>query len=221
MKICTLLLSLCLIPASRAQTPILDFQYRNGLCLNRENQQGYNAGYFGECGSIEGMIFPNQMLTPGSRFMGANMRRVDLRKLVAENANFERADLTEAVLSGSEIRGCNFVEARLDGASLDFGSNLESCNLERVRANAASFNSANLRRAKMEGGKFRGSSFRDADLYLADLSFADLRDSDLRGADLGNSDLFGSQLSGSFFNTFTRLPFDRTEAARLGMIFTP
>ncbi|NDG86208.1 MAG: pentapeptide repeat-containing protein, partial [Proteobacteria bacterium] len=129
-----LLLSLCLIPASRAQSPALEFQYRNGICQNQENRQGHNPGHFGECGLIEGMVFPNQILNPGARFMGARMRKIDLRKLSAENANFERADLTEATLSGAELRGCNFTEARLDGSSLDFGSNLESCNFERVRA---------------------------------------------------------------------------------------
>ncbi|MBU6154179.1 MAG: pentapeptide repeat-containing protein [Bdellovibrionales bacterium] len=149
------------------------------------------------------------------------MRKSDLRKLIAENPNFERAELTDAVMSASQIRGCNFTEAWMDGVSLDFGSDLEFCNFERARAMAASFHSANFRRAKMSGAKFRGSTFRDADLYLADLSFADLRDSDLRGADLGTSDLFGAQLSGAFFNFFTRLPFDRGEATRLGMIFTP
>jgi len=204
-----------------AQSTLLGFQYRNGRCLNQENQEGLNTGHFGECGQVDGISLPNQLLQPGARFMGAHLRGTDLRRMVAENANFERSDLRMITLSGADLRGSQFREALLDGALLDFGSNLESCNFEGVLARGANFNSATLRRSRWTGARLQGSGFRDADLYLTDFTFADLRDSDLRGADLTAADLFGAQLSGAFFNPFTRLPFDRSEAYRLGMIFTP
>jgi uncharacterized protein YjbI with pentapeptide repeats len=56
---------------------------------------------------------------------------------------------------------------------------------------------------------YRRSRLRAANLSRADLRHADLADSDLDGADL----------RGARFNVQTRLPFDRDEALRRGMIF--
>jgi uncharacterized protein YjbI with pentapeptide repeats len=174
----------------------------------------------GECGEVSNLTLTSQSFQPGSKFTGARMIRTSLRNLTAENASFYFAQLIQSDLSGARVRGSDFRYARLSGIQAGFGSNFEDCNFEQTEAMGADFNMARFDHARFNGSRFNGSNFRNANFYFADLTFANFEGSDFRGADLSFADLFATRLNGAYYDSFTRLPFDRAEATRQGMIFT-
>jgi uncharacterized protein YjbI with pentapeptide repeats len=179
-----------------------------------------NPGFLGECGYLANAQLPGQMLQPGTRLSGADLTRTNLSNLQAERADFTLTHLAFANLNGSRLRGSRFESARLIALTAGFRTDCEECDFSRAQADQSDFNMASLRRTRFGGARFRGARFRDADFYFADLTFGDFSNADFRGADLWFADLFAADLRGALFNAFTRLPFDRAEAIRRGMIFT-
>jgi uncharacterized protein YjbI with pentapeptide repeats len=212
-------LSLLLISVS-AQANDLGFRLHGYECRNDQGARGMNPGFLGECGYLANAHLPAQTLQPGTRLSGADLTRTNLSNLQAERADFTLANLTFANLNGSRLRGSRFESARLIGLTAGFRTDCEECDFSRVQGDQADFNMASLRRTRFGGARFRGARFRDADFYFADLTFGDFSNADFRGADLWFADLFAADLRGAYFNAFTRLPFERSEAIRRGMIFT-
>jgi uncharacterized protein YjbI with pentapeptide repeats len=211
-------LTLCFTLPSQAND--LGFRLQGYECRNDQGARGMNPGFMGECGYLANAHLPGQMLQPGTRLNGADLTRANLANLMAERTDFTLANLAFANLNGSQLRGSRFDSARLIGITAGFRTNCEECDFTRVQADQADFNMASLRRTRFSGARFRGARFRDADFYFADLTFGDFSNADFRGADLWFADLFAADLRGAYFNSFTRLPFDRAEAVRRGMIFT-
>ncbi len=198
----------------------LGFRLQGYECRNAQGIRGMNPGFLGECGYLSNAHLPGQMLQPGTRLSGADLTRANLSNLQAERADFTLANLAFANLNGSRLRGSRFESARLIGLIAGFRTDCEECDFSRVQGDQADLNMASLRRTRFSGARFRGARFRDADFYFADLTFGDFSNADFRGADLWFADLFAAELRGAYFNSFTRLPFDRAEAVRRGMIFT-
>jgi uncharacterized protein YjbI with pentapeptide repeats len=100
----------------------------------------------------------------------------------------------------------NITYVELEGASLrgaDFTAN--GCYLTEIRR--SDLTGARLAGVRCRGGRFPGS---------------DLTGADLRGADLPSpGTLDGAVVTGARFDARTRLPFDRDEALRRGMVETP
>jgi uncharacterized protein YjbI with pentapeptide repeats len=179
-----------------------------------------NPGFLGECGYLANASLPGQVLQPGTRLSGADLSRAHLANLQAERSDFTLANLAYAQLNGAHLRGSRFESARMIAIAAGFRMECEECDFSRVQGDQADFNMASLRRTRFSGARFRGARFRDADFYFADLTFGDFSNADFRGADLSFADLFAADLQGAWFNAFTRLPFDRAEAVRRGMVPT-
>jgi hypothetical protein len=215
------LASLALSAAHPAFADDQGYRFQGFQCRNPQGLIGFNPAYLGECGNIMGMSFQNRSFTSGTKFMGSRMVRADIQYLVAENADFSFSDLTQSNLSGAHVRGSNFESARMSGIKANFRADFQDCNFSRVYGACSDFNRAQLRHVNFNGANFQNSNFRDADFYFADMTFADFSGSDFRGADLVFADIFATTLTGAIYDSFTRLPFDRAQATRLGMIFYP
>jgi hypothetical protein len=110
----------------------------------------------------------------------------------AECADFRRAfNLTYLYLDKANLRGANFA-----GTPWYLGSITDSDLTGADLSNTS---------GQMD---YRRSRLRGANLLRADLTYGDLTDTDLAGANL----------RGARFSVKTRLPFDRDEAQRRGMI---
>ena len=83
----------------------------------------------------------------------------------------------------------------------------------------ADLHGADLHTADLSGTCLAKANLVEARLDQARLDNADLRGADLRSANLSEARLETANLYGAFFNQKTRLPFDKTEAIRRGMIY--
>jgi len=95
----------------------------------------------------------------------------------------------------------------------------ESEELPRPNLSNADLHGADLRTADLSGSILAKANLSEARLDRAKLNQADLRGADLRSCNLSEARLNGANLYGAFFNQKTRLPFDKAEAIRRGMIF--
>lgn len=95
----------------------------------------------------------------------------------------------------------------------------ESEELPRPNLSNADLHGADLRTADLSGSILAKANLSEARLDRAKLNKADLRGADLRSCNLSEARLNGANLYGAFFNQKTRLPFDKAEAIRRGMIF--
>lgn len=109
----------------------------------------------------------------GREFVGADLRKAQLR-----DASFTRADLTKANFAEADAFRAKFYSANMAGAAFD-----------RARIAEADFTEANL----------TGASFRNADLRGAKLIAADMRGADFTGANLRSADLFRARLGGALW----------------------
>ena len=89
----------------------------------------------------------------------------------------------------------------------------------RPNLTRADLHGADLRTADLRGTILTKANLSEARLDKAKLNRADLRGADLRSCNLSEASLTGANLYGAFFNQKTRLPFDKAEAIRRGMIF--
>lgn len=95
----------------------------------------------------------------------------------------------------------------------------ETEELPRPNLTLADLHGADLRTADLSGSILAKANLSEARLDKAKLNKADLRGADLRSCNLSEAGLNGANLYGAFFNQKTRLPFDKAEALRRGMIF--
>ena len=132
----------------------------------------------------------------GTRFIGAELRRVQLAKAHAEGANFASARLDAADLEGAVLDRAIFRDASLGDARL-VGASLMGADLSRAKIEGADFSQANLSEAVMRGlklavARFDGARFAGADLWGSDLEGMKLPNADFSGADLTQAMLTGS-----------------------------
>ena len=126
-------------------------------------------------------------------FHGLNLRGATFYLSRINEGDFSEAQLPESQFRASSIQGANFISA-----------NLISSDFSAARAASASFFKSNLIGCKCNSADFFATDFREAHLESADFS---------------NSVVAMAHFEGAFFNSFTKLPFSRSEAFRRGMIF--
>ena len=185
-------------PAALAQED-LGFRYREGKCVNADEEEGLNPGYVGECGGLRGVELSRQVLEgldlSGADLHGANLRGTNFKNAILVGAQIRNAHLESADLRGADLRGARLDLSLMVNADLS-GANLEGANLNRTR--------------------FIRSILRDANMVRADA-----RRADFSGADLSFADLTGANLRGAIFDGQTILPatLPRSEAIGRGMRF--
>ena len=139
----------------------------------------------------------------GIRWIGVNLKSV----------NLTRADLEQALLCSANLENARASEARLSGADLSdanlkaciaTGADLSRAVMLRVQADCAVLVGANLARADLSHASLRnaclqnavmnGAKLRDADLWKASLTAADIKGADFTGANLEDACLKGLKL---------------------------
>jgi uncharacterized protein YjbI with pentapeptide repeats len=121
---------------------------------------------FARCSEVK--IDETRIIEFTSQILEADLRGLDLSRLVLPNGVLKNAKLAGAVLE----------DAQLQGASLS----------------GAGFYRANLQRANFAGADLTGCDFREANCQGAVFVNCNLKDADLRGAILRRAVLNGSQL---------------------------
>jgi uncharacterized protein YjbI with pentapeptide repeats len=158
-----------------------------------------------------------------ANFDGATLSAADLRHSRFPFASLVRADLTAALLMNAEFPEANFSEAKLKDV-VARQIQLSQAKLSKVWAEKADFSAALLKGTDFRQAVLRYSNFREADLteaqiVNADLTGTDLRQSRLFGADFSGSNLKDALIQGAYFDESTLLPFSRSEALELGMVW--
>lgn len=195
---------------SQAQMDRADLSYARLASSNLDQASMRNARLVGAQGE-------------NANFDSATLNSADLRQSRFPFASFVRADLSGALLINAEFREANFTEAKLKDV-VARQIQLEQAKLSRIWAEKADFSAAMLKGADLHQAVLRTSNFREADLsnaqiVNADLTGADLRQSRLFGADFSGSNLKDALILGAYFDESTQLPFSRSEALALGMIW--
>lgn len=158
-----------------------------------------------------------------ANFDGTSLNSADFRQSRFPFASFVRADLTSALLMNAEFREANFSEARLKEV-VARQIQLGKAQLSKIWAEKADFSASMLKGADLHQALLRYSNFREADLseaqiVNADLTGTDLRQSRLFGANFSGSNLKDALVLGAYFDERTQLPFSRSEALALGMVW--
>ncbi|HET9239150.1 MAG TPA: pentapeptide repeat-containing protein [Oligoflexus sp.] len=158
-----------------------------------------------------------------ANFDSTTLTSADFRQSRFPFASFVRADLTFALLMNAEFREANFSEAKLKEV-VARQIQLGQAQLSKIWAEKADFSASMLKGADLHQAVLRYSNFREADLseaqiVNADLTGTDLRQSRLFGANFSGSNLKDALVLGAYFDERTQLPFSRSEALALGMIW--
>ncbi len=136
---------------------VWDPQTHTGKCLNKENKEGYNPYYLGQCGDFRGMSIGKYDINgkdiQGSNMDGINLRGVHmngafLRGISAKGTNFSKTQLNGAKFSGADLSGANFIRAELNGAELDY-TNLSGAIFDDAQLHGTQMNNANLSGTKI------------------------------------------------------------------------
>ena len=130
----------------------------------------------------------------GHKFLGRNLRRVDLRVKRAHLAAFAsevvptangdkriRTDLSGANAQGANLSGAWFLECIMRGINFN-NAQLEQARLEDVDLTDATFDGASLTRAELRRANCSNASFKDANLEKATLDQVTLTGANLQGA---------------------------------------
>jgi hypothetical protein len=193
-------------PASAEKKRTLRFKYQDGRCTDGK-ETGHNRRHFGACGQFNRI--PRRLASldgvdlRGSRSFYFAFNRRGGARLRADHAAWTMTHLIRSRLVDS-----SFVEAELIG--------LVSTNSKLHRSK---FTGANLEGARFFYSDLRGASFERARLRAIIAVESNLRGCDFRGADLSDAELQLSPLEGALFDDTTKLPFDRAEAERRGMLW--
>lgn len=159
----------------------------------------------------------------GLRFVGTDLRDVDLSNANLRDAEFTGANLDGTRFDGADLRNARFVGVRLRRTSfarantegISFvGASVSQADVDGVAGRiilhdctGCSLHGIDLHDADLRGSKLVGASLQDAKLAGAHLNDArlvgmsardaDLSRTDLRGADLVGASLRGAKLAGA------------------------
>ena len=114
-------------------------------------------------------------------------------------ANFSSAMINNTEFDGSELQGANFSEVTCVGSIF-----------KQVNARGVQFFNSCLKRTSFNGSILVGTNFAQANLEGVDFSNCSLVGSNLASA---------KTLNKAIFNEYTQLPFETSDALKLGMIF--
>ncbi len=133
--------------------------------------------------------------------------------------DLSRANLTGADLSEAHLNGAELVLAQLSHAELR-KARLAGARLSHANLNGADLKGVDLNGADLSFADLTQTDLRDANLLRANLENADLRAADLRAARMSTARLAHAKLAGALFDESTTLPFERSEALELGLLYT-
>lgn len=179
--------------------PDLSFEDEVEETEMRENVENYPGTITDEDGAAVHNIFSSQKY---NSFYG------DLEGINRPNANFHNRQLPFVNINSSEFRYGNFEMANMVCSSIDH-SNLQGANLRYVDMEYSEITKTNLSGADLSYANLRGCQIRESDFSGADL----------RGADLADCTVHNSKFQEAVFDEHTQLPFDKSQAKRLGMVF--
>ncbi|WP_052423392.1 pentapeptide repeat-containing protein [Nonomuraea candida] len=122
---------------------------------------------------------------------GADLRGLNLDKMVFAGANLAGADLSRvsargAVFSGADLTGANLAGADLTEAGFGYSEMVNGA-IAFTRLGSAMIQPATLTGAAFTGALLRHTSFRECDLAAVDLRGCDLSTLDLKRASLGDA----------------------------------
>lgn len=184
---------------------------RGFRCVNDKDQDGFNAGYLGECGQVSAQEFKSvdarSLFLYGTQAVGTTFRQVDLSGSNVRWANFQKAFFDDgARLESIHISYSDFSDAFLPQLSLAllnvYQSNLQRVNafkvigpqmeLSSVDATGADFSFSSLPQLLCESctfvsAKLDRASWRDSLISNSEFSKAMMGDMVLSGSMIGNS----------------------------------
>jgi uncharacterized protein YjbI with pentapeptide repeats len=193
----------------------LGFRHNNvtGLCTNSMGHVGRNPDFVGECGQVRSKNMSNLKISH------TNLKAIDLSFSNFNNANLSLSDLTHSHLFGTDFHSAN----------------LEQVNMSLSALRKTTFRYANLKdaiimhaiiiRADFVSADLTGAILSDSNILATNFDSANLENADLRNVNfLGNGHFGPSNLEnvifkGAKFNLATKLPFDKQEAIRKGMVY--
>lgn len=150
----------------------------------------------------------------GADLSKVNLRRLPLNGVDLSEAHLERADLSEAILEDANLRsahleGANLREAHLERAFLE-KSNLADASLGFAHLERTNLRKANLKGASLQYTHIEGANLSQAYLSMTCLEYAHLEGANLsgvhlEGANLRCAHLQGSNLSDAILDSATNL----------------
>lgn len=141
------------------------------------------------------------------RFQGVNLAGADLRRLDMRRINFKYANLSRCQLSFANLSNCCLERADLSHA------NLENAQLISVKGLCANLEGANLKNANFEDptgvvkSNMEGVNLKNSCLEGANMAGINLRVSNLKQANMKNCNLRGAVLAGADLEVCTTLLF--------------
>ncbi|OQW52125.1 MAG: hypothetical protein A4S09_08935 [Proteobacteria bacterium SG_bin7] len=188
--IVTKAIGIIILTSSIAASKDLGFRFKDGKCLNDQQQIGLNPGFFGQCSDLRGVVLGRFNLDEidfsGSDFTGADLQKSSLKKSTLEKVNFESANLAGVNFDGAKIKnsnftktnlknsvlsdvapeGCNFTKADFSGLDLTYfspnKSNFLEAKLIKVDASGVDFSKTNLKQADFTAAKLSNANFTEA-----------------------------------------------------------
>jgi len=172
-------------------------------------------------GSCTGCRLPHDLRgrdLHGLRFVGADLRDVDLSRANLRDSEFTGADLDGTRFDDADLRDARFVGVRLHGTSFAranttgvtfVGASVGQAEVDGPAGRlilhdctGCSLRGLDLHGADLRGSRIIGASLGGANLSRAKLSGAQLigisaRDADLSGSDLSGANLIGANLTGA------------------------
>jgi uncharacterized protein YjbI with pentapeptide repeats len=124
----------------------------------------------------------------------AYLRAADLRRAQLQEADLQHAHLQGANLDRAQLRGAYLQHAQLQGADLG-DAELQGANLGEAQLQEANLRSALLRGANLGGAELKVAKLGGAQLQEANLGGAQLQEAWLRRAQLQGADLRRAQLN--------------------------
>jgi hypothetical protein len=153
--------------------------------LANADLQGLNLTNFDFYPSSENIVrMPegiHDVMSIGTNFAGADLRRARLCSANLKGAKFDRANLHSVNFSNAKLLGANFSGATLVRAVF-FKNNLQGSSFTGAFMGEALFDSVDLRGAEFSSSKLDDARFTNADVKGARFSGAILKGADLRGA---------------------------------------
>ena len=137
-------------------------------------------------------------------FVGADLRKADLKTADLSGVDLSYANLQDADLTGAVLNGARLAESNLNSAILkDVSAEdvfLQNVNLTWAACNGANWRKSNFNGAILNSGQFRQANFDSTNLFCthlkgAFLNEATLTDADLTGAQFERTNLTKADLT--------------------------
>lgn len=202
MNYLTFFFSMLLIIGSKCLASDLGFRFRDGKCVNSQEEIGLNPSFFGPCSDLRGVTLYNLNFEgvdfSGSQFSSSDLQRISFKRANLTGVNFERAILLGVNFDESQVHMVNFQRTTLRKVSFSeadiqkssfVDSDLRANDLNYVRIEECDLTRANFSEAQLEEIEIQNSKLIDTNLENANL-----RKSKIESSQLVRTKFFGSNL---------------------------